>query len=226
MFWVDVFDRSLDGRPDRRAGEALWRDAVQGGMPDAAAAAAWDRALRIFWSAAAARLQPDAGGPDETVRAWLEGLQVQPASGAGRGGFDWPALRARQAGSALPDAANLLLSTALLDLFAHGRMDGVARCAGAVRAWEGPWPYGAAHDRAFARRAGLPVSPDGPLRQCPHLVAAPRRGTYCSKQCANAGFALRKSLHDPAYFARKQQRYRSRQARASAAVERPFMFVN
>jgi hypothetical protein len=218
MLWVDVVNRSLEWetQPGIEELQRVW-------APAGLVAAAVRAAAAIVRAAAARRILDPEAEPPWPASQWLAAVTLRTARAERRGGLDLPALRAARPRSDLPPALEELLATALVQL-AASPAGGVARCAGVTRAAvPGADP---ALESAFARLAGLDALLENGCRQCARLVAGPRAGHYCSKACSNAAFALRKAAREPAYFARKQARYRDSKRRAAARVESAFAFVD
>ena len=224
MLWVDVLNRALD-----------WRDS--GDLEREPHAA---RVARVFDTAALQNAQArvrllrrvfasqylDAPLPHpelDLVNQWLAAvtLQVTPSPSA-PGRLDL--VTARSPG-APPQPNENALSSALVQVLAHGRasMTAVHRCHGVLRnrrikdAMQATdWPVEL--EARFAHVAGIaPLLRDGTWHQCPRLVVSERGSRYCSKACSNAHFVARKTQTDPAYFAAKQKRYRSRREAGPAA---------
>lgn len=213
MLWVMVLNRALEwgSATGTIPGELLRGES--GSLPAAAQRQlAADLVLLRATHAAAALPRPLSRAEDAALRQWLAAVTLRLAASEKFGTFALPGLRARRSGSLLPAALEELLSTSLLELLGLGAAVGsVGRCHGVVRA--GAPSVAAAEDETrFAQVAGLEALVASGWRQCPQLVCAPRGARYCSKACSNAAFALRKGGAEPRYFARKQARYRARQA--------------
>lgn len=226
MFWVDVLNRALAGE-EGGSGGALWQTVAPPAAVLETAVACWNADLQLLRSGATHRVLGRDAIAAAVVSQWIAAVTLRATGAEMRGGFEWPALRARRAAGALPAPAEELLSTALVDLFAQPVGGVVARCAGVVR---GAAPAGLApeDEREFARRAGLAGLIPAGMQQCGRFVATPRAGQYCSKACSNASFAVRKAARDPRYFSRKQASYRDRQRRRiePARVDRAFSFID
>lgn len=227
MFWVDVLNRALEGGEDGGSGGALWQAVAPPAAVLATAVSRWNEDLLVLRAGATHRVLGRDAVAAAVLSQWIAAVTLRATGAETRGGFEWPALRARRAAGALPVPAEELLSTALVDLFAQPVAGLVARCAGVVRGrgFPGPVPE---DEQEFARRAGLAgLIPDG-MRQCARFVATPRAGQYCSKACSNASFAVRKAARDPRYFSRKQASYRNRQRRRiePAHLDRAFSFID
>jgi len=218
MLWVDVVNRSLEWETGHGL-EALGRAFAPRGI-DGVVLGRATATLRV--AAEALVLDPRASLPAPASQ-WLASVTLRAAVTEERGGFLLPAIRAARQRSDLTHDLEELLSTALVQLAAGG-WQAVARCAGVTR--RSGAALGDPAAVAFARRAGLDGILDAETAQCPRLVAGPRAGQYCSKACSNAAFALRKAAREPAYFARKQARYRAGKRRAAARVESAFAFVD
>ena len=216
MLWVEVLNRGLDSDRQGLVHETEFAAAE-------AAATQLERDLELLRAAAASLTMGTL--PAEPLlaatRQWLAAVTLHVAAGERWSGFHLPALRAQRAASALPARTEMLLSTALVQLFGLGEaVKAVSRCHGLARPGTPPGPWGAENDAASARAAGLAEFVRAGWQQCPRLVLAPRQARYCSKACSNAAFAARKGVRDPDYFAAKQALYRNRQRRrASARVE-------
>src|SRR5262249_17271345 len=153
------------------------------------AAERWERDLAILRAVAAQRVLGREAAISIDTRRWLDDLELSIAA-VGAGDGHMPLLRARRRTSSVATRLDALASTALVELLAAERVAGVVTRCGGVRPASTPSLYGEAADAEFARRAGLTGLVGQRLSQCPHLVAAPRRGSYCSKACSNAAFAL------------------------------------